>query len=224
MSSIRMKECVKFMRLRNKKNAHEIVEKSEYIVVEPKENKGKWNTIFGNNNEIHIEIGMGKGQFITQMAINNPNINYIGIEMYDSVILTAVNNLNEREEKIENLKLIRMDATEIEEVFDKEVSRIYVNFSDPWPKAKHAKRRLTSEAFLARYDNIFINRKVIFQKTDNNDLFEFSMQSLIEHGYTLENVTRDLYSNMITGNIATEYEKKFSDKGVKINRLEAYKD
>ena len=141
MSSIRMKECVKFMRLRNKKNAHEIVEKSEYIIVSPKENKGKWNTVFGNNNEIHIEIGMGKGQFITQMAINNPNINYIGIEMYDSVILTAVNNLNEREEKIENLRLIRMDATEIEEVFDKEVNRIYVNFSDPWPKAKHAKRR-----------------------------------------------------------------------------------
>lgn len=212
------------MRLRNKKNAHEIVEKSEYIIVAPKENKGKWNTVFGNNNEIHIEIGMGKGQFITQMAINNPNINYIGIEMYDSVILTAVNNLNEREEKIENLRLIRMDATEIEEVFDKEVNRIYVNFSDPWPKAKHAKRRLTSEAFLTRYDNIFINRKVIFQKTDNNDLFEFSMDSLTEHGYTLENVTRDLYSNMIEGNVATEYEKKFSDKGVKINRLEAYKD
>lgn len=212
------------MRLRNKKNAHEIVNNSDYIIKKPEENKGKWNTIFGNDNEIHIEIGMGKGQFITQMALNNPNINYIGIEMYDSVILTAVNNLKEKEEKIENLKLIRMDATKIEEIFDKEISRIYVNFSDPWPKSKHSKRRLTSEEFLSRYDNIFINKKVIFQKTDNNDLFEFSMQSLIDHGYELKNVTRDLYANMVEGNIATEYEKKFSEKGVKINRLEAYKD
>lgn len=212
------------MRLRNKKNAHEMVNNSDYIIINPKGNKGKWNTIFGNKNEIHIEIGMGKGQFITQMALNNPNINYIGIEMYDSVIVTAINNLSEREEKIPNLKLIRMDATEIEEVFSKEVSRIYLNFSDPWPKARHAKRRLTSEEFLSRYDNIFINKKVIFQKTDNNDLFEFSMQSLEEHGYELKNVTRDLYANMIIGNVATEYEKKFSERGIKINRLEAYKD
>lgn len=212
------------MRLRNKKNANIIVNNSDYIIKNPEEQKGKWNQIFENDNEIHIEIGMGKGQFIIGMAQNNPNVNYIGIEMYDSVILTAVNNLREREEKIKNLRLIRMDATEIEKVFDKEVSRIYLNFSDPWPKAKHSKRRLTSKEFLSRYDNIFNSEKVIFQKTDNNDLFEFSLESLVEHGYTLKNVTRDLYNNMIENNIATEYETKFVKKGVKINRLEAYKD
>lgn len=212
------------MRLRNKKNANIIVNNSDYIIKNPEEHKGKWNQIFENDNEIHIEIGMGKGQFIIGMAQSNPNVNYIGIEMYDSVILTAVNNLREREEKIENLRLIRMDATEIEKVFDKEVSRIYLNFSDPWPKAKHSKRRLTSKEFLSRYDNIFSSEKVIFQKTDNNDLFEFSLESLVEHGYILKNVTRDLYDNMIENNIATEYENKFVEKGIKINRLEAYKN
>lgn len=212
------------MRLRNKKNANVIVNESDYIIKNPKEYKGAWKNIFNNDNEIHIEIGMGKGTFIINMAKNNPNINYIGIEMYDSVIVSAVNTLNQMEDKVPNLRLIRMDATEITEVFDKEISRIYLNFSDPWPKAKHAKRRLTSKEFLTRYDNIFINNKVIFQKTDNNDLFEFSMESLEEHGYMLKNVTRDLYSNMIEGNIATEYETKFSKQGININRLEAYKD
>lgn len=217
-------DCKYSMRLRNKKNANEIVNKSSYIIREPKVEKGNWNKVFGNNNEIHIEIGMGKGNFIINMALNNPNINYIGLEMYDSVIVSAVNTLEQREDKITNLKLIRMDATEIEEVFEREVSRIYLNFSDPWPKSKHAKRRLTSEEFLKRYDNIFISNKVIYQKTDNNDLFEFSMESLINHGYTLKNVTRDLYNNMIEGNVATEYETKFSQKGIKINRLEAFKN
>lgn len=212
------------MRLRNKKYATEMVKESDYVVKNPKEQKGKWNFVFENDNEIHIEIGMGKGNFITNIALTNPNINYIGIEMYDSVIVSAVKRLNEREDKIPNLRLIRMDAKEIEEVFDKEVNRIYLNFSDPWPKAKHAKRRLTSKEFLSRYENIFKNRKVIFQKTDNNPLFEFSMESLEANGYTLKEVTRDLYSNPIEGNIPTEYETKFAQKGVTINRLEAYKD
>jgi len=211
------------MRLRNKKNANVIVNNSSYVILNHKDNKGKWKEVFKNDNEIHIEIGMGKGQFIIEMALRNPEINYIGIEKYDSVMLTAVNNLNSKEEKISNLRLIRMDATEIEEVFDKEISRIYLNFSDPWPKAKHFKRRLTSEEFLTRYDNIFNNEKVIFQKTDNDELFEFSVESLINHGYTLKNVTRDLYSEMIPDNVATEYELKFMEKGKNINRLEAYK-
>lgn len=212
------------MRLRNKKNANIIVNSSDYVIHNPKEQKGKWNEIFKNSNEIHIEIGMGKGNFITNMAIQNPNINYIGIEMYDSVIVSAIKKLNEREEKISNLRLIRMDAIEIEEVFEKEINRIYLNFSDPWPKAKHAKRRLTSQEFLTRYENIFKDKKVIFQKTDNNDLFEFSMESLKEYGYILKEVTRDLYANPIEGNIPTEYETKFSNQGILINRLEAYKD
>lgn len=212
------------MRLRNKKNANVMVNECDYVIKNPKEQKGKWNLIFKNDNEIHIEIGMGKGNFITNMALANPNINYIGIEMYDSVIVSAVKHLNEREDTIPNLKLIRMDAKEIEEVFEKEISRIYLNFSDPWPKAKHAKRRLTSKEFLTRYEHIFKNKKVIFQKTDNNPLFEFSMESLEANGYILKQVTRDLYSNPIEGNIATEYEMKFVEKGVTINRLEAYKD
>ena len=210
------------MRLRNKKNANSIVNHSDYIIKNPKEHRGVWNQVFGNDHEIHIEIGMGKGNFIIKMALNNPNINYIGIEMYDSVMVTAVNNLQAREEKINNLRLIRMDATEIEDVFDKEVDRIYLNFSDPWPKARHSKRRLTSEEFLKRYDNIFRKDNVIFQKTDNDALFEFSVESFLKHGYTLKNVTRDLYSNRIEGNVATEYETKFVEKGIKINRLEAY--
>ena len=212
------------MRLRNKKYAGSMVRESEYTIQNPKERKGKWHTIFENENEIHIEIGMGKGNFIIQMALAHPEINYIGIEMYDSVIVTAVKCLQEREEKIKNLRLIRMDAKEIEEVFENEISRIYLNFSDPWPKAKHAKRRLTSEEFLTRYEHIFKDKKVIFQKTDNNALFEFSMDSLEKHGYQLKAVTRDLYANPIEENIATEYEMKFVSQGIKINRLEAYQE
>lgn len=166
------------MRLRNKKYARDMVSETKYVINNPKEQKGKWNEVFGNNRDIYIEIGMGKGTFIIQMALQNPNINFIGIEMYDSVIVTAVKKLQEREEEIKNLRLIRMDAREIEEVFSNEISRIYLNFSDPWPKSKHAKRRLTSEEFLTRYEHIFKNEKVIFQKTDNNALFEFSIESL----------------------------------------------
>lgn len=212
------------MRLRNKKYAGSMVRESEYTIQNSKERKGKWHTIFENENEIHIEIGMGKGNFIIQMALAHPEINYIGIEMYDSVIVTAVKCLQEREEKIKNLRLIRMDAKEIEEVFENEISRIYLNFSDPWPKAKHAKRRLTSEEFLTRYEHIFKDKKVIFQKTDNNALFEFSMDSFEKHGYQLKAVTRDLYANPIEENIATEYEMKFVSQGIKINRLEAYQE
>ena len=156
------------------------------------------------------------------MAKQNPNVNYIGIEMYDSVIVRAVQKLEE--EKIDNLKLIRMDANEIDKVFDKEIDTIYLNFSDPWPKKRHFKRRLTSHNFLLKYDKLFKGEKKIFQKTDNVDLFAFSIESLSTYGYTLKNVTLDLYNNMIEGNVATEYEKWFSNNNVKICRLEAYKD
>lgn len=212
------------MRLKKVKNADVIVNASDYIIEEPKKYISKWKDIFQNENPIHIEIGMGKGNFIIGMAQKYPNINFIGIEMYDSVLVRAVQKLDEFEEKIPNLKLIKMDAIEIEEVFEKEITLIYLNFSDPWPKKRHAKRRLTSSEFLKRYDSIFKNEKVIFQKTDNNDLFEFSIESLEEYGYTLKNVTRDLHSENIQDNVQTEYEEKFSSNGVKINRLEAYKN
>ena len=210
------------MRLRNIKGAGEILEKSKYIILTPENYKGKWNTLFNNDNPIHIEIGMGKGNFIIGMAKNNPNINFIGIEMYDSVIVKAVQKLEE--ENLENLKLIRMDARLIDEVFDKEIDLIYLNFSDPWPKKRTAKRRLTHERFLNTYENIFKGAKTIHMKTDNVPLFEFSLESLSEFGYKLKNISLDLHNSDFEGNVMTEYEAKFKEKGIKINRLEAYKD
>lgn len=209
------------MRLKNIKGASEKILLGKYFINNPSEYKGKWHKLFNNNNPIHIEIGMGKGNFIIKNALNNPNINYIGIEMYDSVILRAVEKTNVLE--LNNLYLIRMDARLIEEVFDKEIDLIYLNFSDPWPKDRHAKRRLTSPRFLERYDKIFKNDNTIIMKTDNNPLFEYSLDTLKEYGYSLYNVTRDLHKdkeNIIT----TEYEDKFTSKGIKINYLEARKE
>lgn len=209
------------MRLKNIKGANEKVINGKYVINNPKEHIGKWNKLFGNNNPIHIEIGMGKGKFILEHAQSNPNINYIGIEMYDSVILRAVEKTNELE--LNNLYLIRMDARLIEEIFDKEIDLIYLNFSDPWPKDRHAKRRLTSSRFLARYDKIFKGNPKIIQKTDNLPLFEFSLESLKEYGYNIDNVTYDLHKDK-DDIITTEYEDKFTSKGVKINYLEASKE
>lgn len=209
------------MRLKNIKGAKEVVEQGIYHINNPKEYKGKWQKLFNNNNDIYIEIGMGKGDFIIENALKYPNINFIGIEKYDSVLIRAVQKSNELE--LSNLKLIRMDAEEIEDIFDKEIDLIYLNFSDPWPKDRHAKRRLTSERFLKRYDNIFKNNKKIIMKTDNNDLFDYSLETLKEYGYNIEYSTNDLYNEDITDNIATEYEKKFVSKGVKINKLIATK-
>lgn len=209
------------MRLKNIKGASEKIKLGKYFIENPKEYKGKWSSLFNNNNPIHIEIGMGKGNFIIKNAINNPNINFIGIEMYDSVILRGVEKSNELD--LDNLFLVRMDATFIEEVFDKEIDTIYLNFSDPWPKDRHAKRRLTSSRFLTRYDNIFKSKKKIIMKTDNVPLFDFSLDSLTEYGYNIDYVSRDLHNdkdNIIT----TEYEDKFSSMGIKINYLEASKE
>lgn len=210
------------MRLKKVKNAKERVEASEYFVCNPKDNIGRWQEVFKNENPIHIEIGMGKGKFIINMAKTYQNINFIGIEKYDSVMVKALNILDE-EEKIPNLKLVLTDANDIEEVFKNDVDRIYLNFSDPWPKSKHEKRRLTSKNFLEKYDNVFKGKKEIFQKTDNFDFFEYSRKSFLEYGYEIKNLTYDLHNEDIF-NIQTEYEEKFSAKGVKINRLEAYKD
>ena len=210
------------MRLRNDKRAKEIIEKSNYIVIDPEKNKGNWKKVFNNNNPIYIEIGMGKGDFIIGNAIKNPNINYIGIEMYDTVISKALKKLEDIE--ISNLKLIRMDARLICDVFSKEIDLIFLNFSDPWPKNRCAKRRLTHERFLERYDSIFKDKKVIHMKTDNVGLFEFSIESLSTYGYTLKNISLDLHNSDFEGNIMTEYEKKFYKENKRINRLEAYKD
>jgi len=216
------------MRLKNKKGAKEKVSSSNYVIKEPKLYKSKWNKVFENNNPIYIEIGMGRGDFIINNSIKYPNINFIGIEMYDSVLYSAINKLEKLQEDgiyLSNLKLIRMDANEIEDVFINEIDRIYLNFSDPWPKAKHYKRRLTSNVFLSHYDKIFKDKKEIIQKTDNEDLFEFSINSLKEYGYDLKYISRDLYNEQDYDkleNIPTEYEEKFKNQGIKIKRLVAY--
>ena len=208
------------MRLRNVKGATNIIEQSDYVIKDYREYKGKYKTIFNNNNPIHIEIGMGKGNFIIGMAKMYPDINFIGIEKYDSVMVRAIEKLDV---DIPNLKLIRMDAQEIEEVFFKEIDTIYLNFSDPWPKNRHEHRRLTSEAFLKRYDNVFKNTKHIIMKTDNRKLFEFSIISLTNYGYQIKEISLDMYNDDIKNNVQTEYEKKFHDKGMPIYKIEVFK-
>ena len=210
------------MRLKNVKNASEIISKSSYVVLNPEDNKGKWNGVFKNNNPIDVEIGMGKGDFIINMAKKYPNVNFIGIEMFDSVIVRAVQKLDMKD--ISNLKLIRVDANEIESIFDKEINTIYLNFSDPWPKKRHAKRRLTSDTFLKKYDKIFKGKKRIIQKTDNIGLFAYSITSLSTYGYTIDDVTLDLKNEGDYNNVETEYEKKINSLGIKICRLKAHKD
>lgn len=209
------------MRLRNVKNADIILKNSDYVIDNPEENKGKFKEIFKNDKPICLEIGMGKGDFIINMALSNPEINYIGVEKYASVLVRAVQKLDEL--SISNLKLMCYDAKTINNVFDKEIDTLYLNFSDPWPKKRHAERRLTSHSFLRVYDDIFKNENKIIQKTDNIILFASSLSSLSTYGYTLNNVSLDLHNENIK-NIKTEYEEKFSGLGFKINYLEATKD
>ena len=209
------------MRLKHVKGANEIIEKGKYYVEDATNYIGKWKEVFQNDNPIYIEIGMGKGDFIIENALRYPNINFIGIEKFDSVLVRAIQKSNELE--IDNLKLVRLDANYIDTIFSKEISLIYLNFSDPWPKERHAKRRLTSPIFLEKYDKIFKSNAEIIMKTDNNPLFEYSKESLENFGYQIKSITRDLYQEDVSQNIKTEYEKKFVKLGVKINRLEAIK-
>jgi len=208
------------MRLKNVRGANEIIIKGKYYVLEPFMYKGKWNKLFGNSNPIYIEIGMGKGNFIIENAKKYPNINFIGIEKYDSVIVRAIQKSNDLE--LDNLKIVRIDANRLNEIFDKEIDMIYLNFSDPWPKDRHAKRRLTSPVFLSIYDMIFKNDKKITMKTDNINLFNYSVDTLIEHGYEIVYKTNNL-NCLDYDNIMTEYEEKFNKQGIKINKLIAIK-
>ncbi len=210
------------MRLRNIPGSKEVITESAFVVQNPETHKGKWNQIFSNGNPIHIEVGMGKGRFIMDMASVHPDINYIGIEMYDSVLLRAVQKREQREEQLDNLFFIRMDARLLPEVFEKgEVERVYLNFSDPWPKERHAKKRLTSRQFLERYDKILKEQGLVEFKTDNRDLFDFSLEEVKEAGWTLLAHTFDLHNtpDMVEGNVMTEYEEKFSSMGNPIHKL-----
>ena len=194
------------MRLKCVKGAKEKVENSPYLL----ENK-QYENVFKNNNPLYIEIGMGKGNFIIENARRYKNINFIGIEKYDSVIVRAVEKLEK--EELPNLRLLRMDASTIDEIFNKDIDLIYLNFSDPWPKARHYKRRLSSEEFLKKYDKIFKSKKHIIMKTDNRKLFEFSIKSFTDYGYKINNLSLNLYEDDIKGNIPTEYEEKFHNNG-----------
>ena len=208
------------MRLRNIPGADEAIADSPHCIQEPMAEKGRWHLIFGNENPIHIEIGMGKGQFIMKLAKEHPNINYIGIERYSSVLLRALQKMEI--EPLPNIRFLCMDASIITEVFDKEeVAKIYLNFSDPWPKERHAKRRLTSRQFFERYDKILARNGVVEFKTDNDDLFAFSMEEVAEAGWTLDAHTFDLHHDPVLneGNVMTEYEEKFSSLGHPIHKL-----
>lgn len=208
------------MRLRNVKNKQEIMDSSSYLIINPKDYYGNWQDVFQNCNPIHIEIGAGKGNFIITKALKNPDINFIGIEKQDSVIARCLEKIPDG---LSNLKIIRMNAIEIDEVFCHEVDTIYLNFSDPWPKKRWYKRRLTSSIFLEKYDSLFQKQAKIIQKTDNRDLFEYSICSLSQYGYQIRTISLDLHHSEIENNIMTEYEEKFSKKGNPIYYLEALK-
>ena len=208
------------MRLRNVKNKDEILNASPYLVKKPEENIGKWKKVFGNDKPIYIEIGMGKGKFIIENAMKYPEINFIGIEKFDSVLARSLPKIPEG---LDNLLIIRMDALNIEKVFSKEIDRIYLNFSDPWPKARHHLRRLSSKVFLEKYDNIFVNDRVIYQRTDNQGLYIYSLMSYSENGYVLSDIMFDLHKDK-DDLITTEYEDKFSGKGMPIYAVVATKN
>ena len=213
------------MRLRNITGSREVIADSIYVVQEPQEKKGQWKEVFGNDHPVRIEIGMGKGKFLHTLAKENPDINYIGIEKYSSVLLRAIQKMEEDE--LPNLKFIRMDAEEITDVFATgEVDRIYLNFSDPWPKDRHAKRRLPSREFLARYDVILKPGGRLEFKTDNRPLFDFAVEELEPAGWKAETITYDLHGEeeLMRGNVMTEYEEKFSALGNPICKYVIYRD
>ncbi len=210
------------MRLRNIKGSREAIAASPCALQEEDAVPGFLQEHFGNGHPIHMEIGMGKGKFLMALAKKNPHINYIGIEKYSSVLIRALEKMDEEEYPLSNLYFLRMDAEHMGSIFRKgEVERIYLNFSDPWPKDRHARRRLTSTTFLARYEQILAPGGQIEFKTDNRPLFDFSLESLKEAGWMLKAATYDLHHDpaLMEGNIMTEYEERFSSMGNPIHKF-----
>lgn len=207
------------MRLRNVKGSRELIASNDFVIHDEDKMKGNWHAFFENDHPIHIEVGMGKGRFIMDMAKLHPEINYIGIEKYSSVLVRAIEK--QTEAILPNLVFIRMDAETIENVFAPgEVDYIYLNFSDPWPKDRHARRRLTSVQFLSRYETFLSKNGGLTFKTDNRPLFDFSLEQAEQAGWTMENYTYDLHhSEYADGNVMTEYEEKFSSMGNSICRM-----
>lgn len=212
------------MRLRNIAGSREVIKESPFVVQDAETKKGMWNQVFGNDHPIQAEIGMGKGRFLMELAARNPQINYIGIEKYSSVLLRAIQKMEEL--NLPNVRFIRMDAEDITEFFAQgELDKIYLNFSDPWPKDRHAKRRLPSRQFLERYDKILKRDGRLEFKTDNRDLFDFALEELEPAGWKAEAVTFDLHHDekMCEGNIMTEYEERFSSQGNPICKYIIYR-
>ena len=209
------------MRVRNRKGATELLEANpQYVILNPEDAKGKWHKIFGNDHPIHIEVGSGKGAFITGMAKANPEINYIGIDIQKSVLSYALDKVLEAD--VPNIKLLWVDGDSLTNYFeDGEIDQLYLNFSDPWPKKRHEKRRLTYKSFLDTFKQIHPENGEIHFKTDNRGLFEYSLVSFSQYGMTLKGVWLDLHASDFEGNVMTEYEKKFSSKGQVIYRVEA---
>ena len=208
------------MRLRNIPGADEIVSSSPFCIQNAQQHKGKWHSLFENNNPIHIEIGCGKGQFICTMAQNNPHINYIAIDVVPDVLVTALEKACAM--GIQNVRFIIADAAKLGDYFEfDEIKQIYLNFSDPWKKSRQAKRRLTHKNFLNVYKSLLKNGNLICFKTDNRALFEFSLNSFANENFKLQNITLDLHNSNFEGNVMTEYETRFAEAGMPIYRLEA---
>ena len=202
------------MRLRNITGSREVIAENEFVIHDPEKRRGQWKSVFGNDRPIRLEIGMGKGRFLMTLAAQHPEINYLGIEKYSSVLLRALQKMEE--DPLPNLRFIRMDAEYITDVFaEEEIDRIYLNFSDPWPKDRHAKRRLPSRQFLERYDQILQKDVIIEVKTDNRGLFDFAVEEIAETKWKIDAVTYDLHHDEKTmeGNVMTEYEERFSSQG-----------
>jgi len=204
------------MRLKHIKGSEEKVSLSKVVIKNPEQYKGKWKSVFNNKNKIYLEIGMGKGSFLIEHARRNKNINYIGFEKYPSVLLNALETIEN--ENLTNIKIICADAYKVDEIFYREISKLYLNFSDPWPKKRHIKRRLTSDVFLKKYNSIFKGLKVIEQKTDNDELFNFSLESYKLNHYIVVKKNTNYFDD-----IRTEYENKFISKGKNINYVKVIK-
>lgn len=204
------------MRLKHIKGSEEVVKNSSVVIKNPENYKGKWKSVFANNHKIELEIGMGKGSFLIELARRNPSVNYIGVEKYPSVLLSALEVIES--EGLTNIKIICMDAYKIDEVFYKEISKLYLNFSDPWPKKRHEKRRLTSSVFLSIYKPIFKHFKLIEQKTDNDEFFNYSLESYKTNKYHVIKKSTNYFAD-----VRTEYENKFIVKGKNINYVKVIK-
>lgn len=208
------------MRLRNVKGKEEILEKASFLIKDFSSYKGKWNELFHNHHPIYLEIGMGKGKFLIENAKKYPDINFIGIEKYDSVLAKAIQRVDE---ELPNLLFIRADASQIQDIFDHEIDRIYLNFSDPWPKNRHHLRRLSSSSFLEKYDSIFKNMAIIEMRTDNLELFRYSLISFSQAKYIFEKLSFDFHKDEMP-EVTTEYEDKFSENGMPIYYVICRKD